>query len=167
MLLPLNSDPSKSLRNVWRHGRIALCQTTGDERDIGWAIQCIKEFLAQARTGRPQLVYVDEGLDFFHTNAVARGGSDAILRCARAGRERGLSLLFGTQRPKGIPVQIKSEMTKLYLFRLDYANDVKELRDMGYPGDKFSPPEKDWLFRLWDKSSDASRKIAPLMKLKV
>ena len=113
------------------------------------------------------MVYVDEGLDFFHTNAVARGGSDAILRCARAGRERGLSLLFGTQRPKGIPVQIKSEMTKLYLFRLDYAKDVAELRDMGYPGDKYPAPTKDHLFRLWDKSTDATREVAPLMKLKV
>lgn len=165
MLLPSLSTPEKSLTNVWRHGRVALCQTSGDERDIPWAIACIKAFLAQARAGRPQLVYVDEGLDFFHANAVARGGSDAILRCARAGRERGLSLLFGTQRPKGIPLQIMSEMTKLYLFLLDYEGDVKHLGDMGYPYKEYPAPTEPHLFRLWDKSTD--RKSAALMKLKV
>lgn len=167
MLLPVNSDPKKALANVWRHGRIALAQTDGRASGVAWTVHVIDQFLDEARAGRPQLVYVDEGLDFFHSNSVARGGSDAILRCARAGRERGLSLLFGTQRPKGIPVQIRTELTKLYLFALDYASDVKELEEMGYPGKRFPPSENDHIFTYWDKSSDKTRKVAYQMKLKV
>jgi hypothetical protein len=58
-----------------------------------------------------------------------------------------------------------SEMTKLYLFLLDFHDDIKHLGDMGYPYKQFPAPEVEHLFRLWDKSVD--RKAAPLMKLKV
>lgn len=111
----------------------------------------MEDFIKSARAGRPQLIYVDEGLDFFHRNAMAKGGSDAILRTARAGRERGISLLFASQRVKGIPIQIVSEMTKLYGFGLDVRDDQKRLEDFGYPYREYPLPLDDRIFRFWDK----------------
>jgi hypothetical protein len=159
MVLDLGLDPDRQLKSVWRHGRIAICQTTR-QSEIPYAISVITAFLAQARAGRPQLVYVDEGLDFFHPNALARGGDDAILRTARAGRERGVALLFASQRPKGIPLQVMSEMTKLYGFALDFAEDTKRLQDMSYPARDYPLPEDNKIFRFWDKSH---RKDPPIL----
>lgn len=83
---------------------------------------------------------------------MAKGGDDAILRSARAGRERGVSLLFASQRVKGIPIQIVSEMTKLYGFGLDVVDDQKRLEDFGYPYRKYPLPDDNYIFRYWDKT---------------
>lgn len=164
MLLDFGANPNDALNNAWRHGRVALAQTDGTSQ-IPWSVDVIASFLAQARASRPQLIYIDEGLDFFHSNSAARGGSDAILRTARAGRERGCSLLLATQRPPGIPVQVRSELTKLYLFRLDYAEDVKGLGEMGYPYRDNPAPDDDRIFRFWDKTH--RKNGAPLMKVRI
>lgn len=164
MLLDRGANPDDVLNNAWRHGRIALAQTESSS-EIPWSVAVISAFLGQARASRPQLVYVDEGLDFFHSNSAARGGNDALLRVARAGRERGCGLLLSTQRPPGIPVQIRSELTKLYLFRLDYSEDVKSLGEMGYPFRDNPSPDEDRIFRFWDKTR---RKLgAPMMKVRM
>jgi hypothetical protein len=84
---------------------------------------------------------------------MAKGGEDAILRTARAGRERGIALLFGSQRVKGVPIQIVSEMTKLYGFGLDVVDDQKRLEDFGYPYRNYPLPEEDRVFRFWDKKN--------------
>lgn len=154
--------PGMNLSAVWKHCRIAVVQTKSPN-EIGYTVACIEEFIESARAGRPQLVYIDEGLDFFLRNGMARGGSDAVLRIARAGRERGIALLFASQRVKGVPLQIVSEMTKLYGFGLDVADDQKRLEDFGYPYRKYPLPDDNYIFRFWDKKHRA--RPAPLMRL--
>lgn len=150
ILLQYGANPNDALNAAWPHGRIVVAQTE-TQAQRGWSVGVLDAFLKQARTGRPQLVYIDETLDFFHSNAVARGSSDAILRAARAGRERGVALLAASQRPKGIPVQLMSEMSKTYLFRLDFTDDIKHMGEMGYPWRTAPPPDEDHTFVFWDK----------------
>lgn len=164
ILIQRGANPRDALNAAWRHGRIAIAQI--DSRsDIGWVVDVISAFLKDARASRPQLVCIDEGLDFFHTNSVARGGDDAILRIARAGRERSCSLLLCSQRSKGIPAQTVSEVNKAYIFRLDYKDDMTRLIEMSYPGKEYPSPEDDWLFLFWSKENKQTRKRPVLMKL--
>lgn len=112
--------------------RIVIAQAT-NIRDIPMLVECSEAFFDQSRAGRPQLLAVDETSDFFRTNTARVGASDSLLRTARAGRERGLGGIFGMQRTKGVPPQLLEEMTRLYLFRVDYTTDVNRLTEMGAP----------------------------------
>lgn len=58
-----------------------------------------------------------------------------------------------------------TEMTKLYMFHLDYMDDVKHLQDMGYPAKGYPAPEDKFVFRYWDKNK--YKDPPPLMKLRV
>lgn len=141
---------AEELPVAWATGaRIAIAQ--GDTAgDIPALVDCVRAFFDDSRRGRPQLVAVDEVIDFFHGNAAARGGSDALVRCARAGRERGLAALYCSQRTRGIPATLLEELAKLYLFRLDYAQDAKRLQEMGAPA-SMRPPRAAREFRYWTK----------------
>lgn len=105
---------------------------------------------------------VDELADFYGPNGqpIRGGGSDPILRAVRAGRERGMAILTGIQRPKAIPIQIKSELTKIYLFRLEDNDDIKGLQGSGLPS-TIMPPEKDHVFYYYNKP----KRSGQLMKL--
>lgn len=121
------------MESAWDTGhRIVIAQAT-NIRDIPALVQCTELFFEQSRARRPQLLVVDETSDFFHTNTARMGGTDSLLRTARAGRERGLGGIFGMQRTKGVPPQLLEEMTRLYLFRVDYTTDVNRLTEMGAP----------------------------------
>lgn len=119
-------------------------------RDIGRVVQAAAEFLRASRAGRPQLLQVDEIRDFYYPNGSARGGDDAIERCVRAGRERGTGVLICGQRTKGIPATLMEELSKCYLFRLDYNADVRRLQEMGAPA-AMRPPRQAFSFYYWTK----------------
>lgn len=132
---------------------------------------CAERFFRTQDAHRPSLIYFDEGMDFFNTNASAKGSSDIVQRCYRAGREMNLCTLFGTQRPKGINPQIMSECNYLALFALDNRSDVRHLHDYGWPRTILPPtmhdPEActdsctvhdpDGTFRLWRKGHTAPK----------
>lgn len=145
-------------QGVWQTGaRIAIAQrirTPDGRRDIVPLISCAQQFYDMARSSRPQLLVVDEGHDFFNVNASQRGGSDIIAETFRGGRELGLSGLLCSQRAKGIPAQVMEEMTRLYLFRVDYVADVKRTLEMGAPPSIVAQmPKKDYVFVYWTKRS--------------
>lgn len=107
-------------------------------------------FLAMSKADTPQLLQVDEYLDFFHSNGAPRGGGDDIMaRAPRAGRERGTASLMGSQRTRGIPTLAMSEMNRLYAFQLDYVPDAKRFQEMGAP--EFALPRREHEFRYWAK----------------
>ena len=74
-----------------------------------------------------------------------------LARVARAGRERGCGLLAGSQRTRGIPATLMSELTKLYRFRLDYVADAKRFGEMGAP--EMANPTREHVFWYWTKDS--------------
>lgn len=88
-------------------------------------------------------------MDFFHVNGSPHGGDDAIIRLARAGRERGTSVLYCAQRTRGIPATLLEEMDRLYALRIDYKADAKRLQEMGAP--EFPLPSEKHQFMYWWK----------------
>lgn len=144
----------EQLAVAWTVGhRIAIAQAASS-RDVPMLVGCAAAFLASARTGRPQLLYVDESMDFFRGNGSPIGGEDALLRSARAGREKGEACLFSSQRTRGIPAQLMEELTKLYLFRLDFITDAKRLLEMGAPAAVIHDmPTEEGEFVYWTKAN--------------
>lgn len=130
--------------------RVAIAQGQ-HVRDVAALTGCARRFLDTSRANRPQLLVVDETMDFFSPNGTPRGGDDVLQRVARAGRERGTAALYCTQRTRGIPAQLMEEMTRCYLFRLDYKADVKRLWEMGFP-QGVEPPTARHSFLYWTKS---------------
>lgn len=139
------------MAHAWTLGTDVVIAQGPAESDLPQMTACIDGFLADSRVSRPQLVVVDETLDFFNASGQStRGTTDALKRVARAGRERGTAALYGSQRTKGLPVQLVSELSKLYLFRLDFVEDTTRLREAGFPAGVW-PPEHDHQFRYWTK----------------
>lgn len=140
------------LANAWKLGhRVAIAQTEKRaERPL--LLLAIEKFFDQAKWGKWQMLFVDELADFFNKSGFPLAGLDSIERSVRAGGERGQGGIFGTQRPRGIPIPLMSEMNKLGLFRLDFAPDVAHLHNGGLPDD-IEPPIENRIFYLYDKAS--------------
>lgn len=142
---------ASQLKDAWTLGArivIAQCELQ-DERK--YLVECAELFFKSARHSRPQFLCVDETADFFHQNGAPIGGStDALIRTARAGRERGTAALYCTQRAKSIPGSIIEELSILYLFMLDSKDQLKRCIEMGAPG-WIQAPETEYQFLLWTK----------------
>lgn len=142
---------ASQLDDAWRLGArivVAQCESSIQRHKL---VECAERFFVTARNSRPQLVCVDETADFFHVNGSPIGGtSDALIRVARAGRERGTAGLYCTQRARSIPSSIIEELSQLYLFTLDGRSDLKRCVEMGAP-EWIEPPEREYEFMLWTK----------------
>jgi len=138
------------LDDAWRLGArivIAQCERQTERYRL---VEAAERFYNDARHSRPQLLCVDETADFFHLNGSPIGGSDALVRVARSGRERGTAALYCSQRAKSIPSSIIEELTQLYLFVLDGRADLKRCVEMGAP-EWIEPPANAYEFMLWSK----------------
>lgn len=111
---------------------------------IQFAVEVCERVFQSQRKELPTLVVFDEGMDMFGPTGNGKHG-DIVQRMFRAGREKGLSPLFCTQRPKTINLQCLTESNYLMLFHIDFANDVKRLQEMGFPAE-LAPPEEDYHF---------------------
>jgi hypothetical protein len=141
---------ASQLEDAWRLGArivVAQCERQAERYRL---VECAEKFYNTARHTRPQLMCVDETADFFHQNGAPIGGSDALVRIARSGRERGTAALYCSQRAKSIPSSIIEELTQLYLFVLDGRADLKRCVEMGAP-EWIEPPEDPFEFMLWSK----------------
>jgi hypothetical protein len=150
--LNLNAWPDFGIKDAISYGHnILIAQTDGYENQNVMLSYVFDRFYKHARFNRPSLLYVDELLDFYAPNGQPkRNMLNSILRCVRAGREKGLASLLSTQRFKGIPVQVVSELSKLYLGALDVEDDLDHLESMGIPPD-LEPPKQDRIFTFFDK----------------
>lgn len=141
----------KEMLQAFRLGHQTVIAQAHSSRDLPAVLACCRAFLEDSRRGRPQLVRVDETIDFFHGNGVPRHNEDVIVRVARAGRERGTSALYCSQRTKGIPTELLEHMSKLYAFRLDAAGDAKRFGEFGCPIQPGELPERQGSFLYWTK----------------
>jgi len=142
---------ASQLDDAWRLGArivVAQCERQSERYRL---VDAAEKFYNDARHTRPQLLCVDETADFFHLNgSPIAGSSDALIRVARSGRERGTAGLYCTQRARSIPSSIIEELTQLYLFVLDGRADLKRCVEMGAP-EWIEPPEHEYEFYLWTK----------------
>lgn len=151
--------------------QVVVVQRIGSRRhpitqreNIVFQVECAERFFHTQDARRPSLIYFDEGMDFFYSSAAARGGSDIVQRCYRAGREMGLATMASFQRPIGINQQTLTEMNYCALFDLDNRKDVRRLWDMGWPAnvpaphtETFDGPDPIGTFRLWRKGIHAPK----------
>jgi len=76
----------------------------------------------KAQGKKPTILYLDEG------GWMSYGGArDAIARIAITGRSLNLGLWLSAQRPRGIPVEVRSEAWRWYVFYLRSRDDRKEV----------------------------------------
>lgn len=144
-------DTPDDLLSAWKLGCTTAIVQTDTDAELGRLVATAALFLKQAKRNRPQLFRVDETLDFYHTNGAPRGGADTIARMSRSGRERGISSIYGSQRMKGLPPNLKADLWRLYAMIIDYASDVKLYGDIGAP--PFEQPERPHEFVYWVKSA--------------
>jgi hypothetical protein len=147
------------LDEIWSLGsNIAICHT---ERESEWeyASRCATTFYEGYGAGIPRLLIVDELADFFKFRSLG----DIFQRVARNGRERDCALLCGSQRPRKVPVEVLTEMTRIYMFELDFIEDLKRVWDFGVPRNTVEP--EGHTFYLYDrhlKSKEPSNKYYEL-----
>lgn len=138
------------LKTAWKLGiRTCIVQMDSD-RELSRVLATVQAYLDDSRGNRPQLANIDETLDFYHSNGAAREGTDVIAKLARAGRERGTSVLYGSQRTRGIPATLMAELRRLYALRLDFKADAKRYQEMGAP--EFAGTNKPHEFYYWTKT---------------
>jgi hypothetical protein len=144
--------------------RVLIAQTDGEESENMLVAHAIDRFYKAARSTRPMLLYVDELLDFYNLNGQPkRNMPNSILRCVRAGREKGLATLLATQRFKGIPIQIIGELSKVYVGALDVEDDIEHLTKNGGAPRDFAVPGEDTVFHFYNKKkrSDLFFQLTP------
>ena len=119
---------------------------------VVWLCQQVIDKMYQTqRPQRPTLVATDEGLSFFGPTGLGKHGS-SIQRAYRAGGEKGLVSLLGSQRPTQISPQTKTESNVHFLFRLNSRRDAKSvIDDLGLEPPPYMLDAQDrwkfWAFR--------------------
>jgi hypothetical protein len=133
------------LDQVWRlGGDIAIVQTD-TESEWQYASQTATEFYERYGANIPRLVVVDELADFFKWRSLG----DIFQRISRNGRERDCALITGSQRPRKVPVEVMTEMLRMYMFELDYGEDLKHAMQFGIPRNIWLPTGHT--FYMYDK----------------
>lgn len=146
----VNMDSPHPFRGLWsddKPGEAAIMQS---DQPIMWHKmgQLMAHFVAK-KTTRERLIVVDEGMDFYQRNSLGIDPkNDVILRAARAGGERNIGLLFGAHRPYGIPPLLNMLSSRVSLFYIRYARDMRYLWDMGIPEEE-TPPGGKYIFKQY------------------
>lgn len=94
------------------------------------------------------MVYTDEAFLVHHGSYAP----DWLRACVTCGRELGIGMMTGTQRPRGIDLRLLTEAEIFIAFDLRHKDDRKRMAEMG--GDEFMqrPPQHAfWLWRAGDQ----------------
>ena len=139
--------PFRGLWSKKRPGEVAIMQSDDPGR---WRqMVALMNAFTSKHTPNERLIVVDEGLDFYQRNSLGIDSrNDVILRAARAGGERNIGLMFGAHRPHGIPPLLNTLSSRVSLFYIRYAKDMKYLWEMGIPDDEF-PPDGNYIFKQY------------------
>lgn len=128
-VLPRMRSIKSELDQIWRLGGTVAIAQEERESEWGYLSDVARTFYEGYGADIPRLVLVDELADFFKY----RNYGDIFQRIARNGRERDCGLICGSQRPRKVPVEVMTEMGRLYMFNLRYAEDIKHIKQFGIP----------------------------------
>jgi hypothetical protein len=109
----------------------------------GFAWFCGWVFEACGRGPGRKVLLVDEVWRYCSPTAIP----PTLAECVQTGRVRGLSSMFATQRPNRINESITNETTELVCFRLQGANALRVVQELGAPAEVASLPPGAWIAR--------------------
>jgi len=95
------------------------------------AFESARKLFRSSYEESPTLLYVDEYYDLITGGGLSGHTDRRVLQVIRAGRERFMSALISTQRPRSIPLPTLTEATKYYIFNLEYLEDVEYMQKHG------------------------------------
>lgn len=128
-VLPRRASIKGELDQVWALGGVTAIVQSEEKTQWPELIEYVKAFYEKYGARYPRLIVVDELADFFERRVL----TDIFQRVARNGRERDCCLIAGSQRPRKVPVETMTEMLRLYLFELDFIDDMKHIVEFGIP----------------------------------
>lgn len=144
--MPFAGDFRRNLKLAFKKTRIVIAQGGRDYWPLlSFYMRAFYESFG-ARSG-PRLLDIDEGADFFEFEKL---GAGIILQALRAGRQLGLGVMFGSQRPKFIPKSTLTESDRIYLMKLKSSDDLKTVQGDGGLPKEIVPPERFHEFRFYD-----------------
>lgn len=125
------------------------------------AFEAARKLFRSSHETSPTLLYIDEYYDLITGGGLSGNTDRRVLQVIRAGRERFMSALISTQRPRSIPLPTLTEATKYYIFTLEYADDIDYMRKHG-PMLSHIPNGYDFVF--YERRNGGER-IEKLMRL--
>lgn len=153
-VLPRISKSARSeFEQAWKlggHTTIVQAESKEEWPDL---IKYVRSFYEDFGSKFPRLIVVDELADFYERRTLG----DIFQRISRNGRERDIAFIAGSQRPRKVPVEVMTEFLRLYLFELDYVEDIEHIIEFGLPWTDY--PKKylrdlipiNHAFFLWDR----------------
>lgn len=109
-----------------------------------------KMIYENAQNGFPCFVYIDELIPILGRDTVQ--GSRYLKFLYTQGRQLGVTMLAGTQRPSSVPQYLMTESEYLYCFKLRNIKDRERMAD--YFGDEFGQPIDKYWFRFYSEDLD-------------
>ncbi len=89
------------------------------------------------------MIYTDEAFLVHHGSYAP----DSMRACVTCGRELGIGMITGTQRPRGIDLRLMTEAEIFISFDLRHRDDRKRMAEMG--GDEFMERPPKHAFWMW------------------
>ena len=125
------------------------------------AFDATRRLFRSSHETSPTLLYVDEYYDLITGGGLSGNTDRRVLQVIRAGRERFMSALISTQRPRSIPLPTLTEATKYYIFTLEYLEDIEYMRKHG---PMMTQTPTGFQFVFYERLS-GGRRIEKLMQL--
>jgi DNA helicase HerA-like ATPase len=144
-VIPCVGHAEREIEQVWRLGGNTVIVQTENESDWHYVSEAVASFYEDWGAEHARLVFVDELADFYKYRSLG----DIFQRISRNGRERDVALISGSQRPRKVPVEVMTEMLRLYMFQLDFWEDIKHVSQFGIPSDIEKP--EGHMFYMFDK----------------
>jgi len=144
-VLPRQREVGEELDQVWRLGGTIAIAHSETESEWEYTSRVATEFYERYGSKHPRVLFVDELADFFKQRSLG----DIYQRIARNGRERDVALIAGSQRPRKVPVEVMTEMSRIYMFQLDFDEDLKHVYQFGIPRNVQKP--NGYVFYMYDR----------------
>jgi hypothetical protein len=146
IVLPVeDGNIAHMLKMAFKKTRVVIVQ--GGRALWKWLLkvaQVFYEFFSNKQG--PRLLDVDEAADFFEVDRF--GG--ILLQSLRAGRQLGLGVLMGSQRPVFLPKATLTESDRLYILKLKNEDDLKTIQKNGGLPKSIVAPTKFYEFRYYN-----------------
>ena len=152
IVLPSGVHVREAMRQTWNLKYDTALAQIPNLAYVDWLQAAIGWFFEDSDDKHQQLLYIDELADHFSSSG-AYGRGNVIVQSIRSGRERNVAVMAATQRPTGVPQSFFSEASRVYLFKLRKAQDLKHLQESILPEDVRVPRCKH-AFKLYDDEEE-------------